>query len=158
MRGTVSWWHAAPPRGAHDSLIADEMWERLRDEYVFRCKITTCACQRVRFEISWINRIHSPHVCNLRGVIRLLQQQAISESRRTCTNVPPIRKLLPFRLRCFLDLRRFRPFIVSSYMGSLYVVNTPPRQQSQSRECNTCPWILGRDAQKGSYLWAVRKT
>ena len=61
---------AALPRGAHDSLIADEMWEGLRDEYVFRCKITTCACQRVR---SWINRvlgIHSPHVCNLRGVVR----------------------------------------------------------------------------------------
>jgi hypothetical protein len=33
----------------HDSLNADEVWERLRDEYVFRCQITTCVRHRETF-------------------------------------------------------------------------------------------------------------
>jgi hypothetical protein len=62
MRGAESWWRAALPGGAHDSLIADKMWERLRDEYVFRGKITTCAFLRVRFEISWTRDSFTPRL------------------------------------------------------------------------------------------------
>ena len=44
-RGSVNWRR----KRVHDnSLIADEVWERLRDQYVFRCQISTCVRHLVR--------------------------------------------------------------------------------------------------------------
>jgi hypothetical protein len=45
-RGTVKFLAAQTGLIYHDSLIGDEVWERLRDEYVFRCQITTCVRHR----------------------------------------------------------------------------------------------------------------
>ena len=70
-----------------NSLIADEVWERLRDEYVFRSQITTCAV--VRHFVSLICRQSakgawkSPHVCSLEHT---LTQKMI----RLKHNIPPI--------------------------------------------------------------------
>jgi hypothetical protein len=38
-RGSVNW---RRKRVDDNSLVADEVWERLRDQYVFRCQVSTC--------------------------------------------------------------------------------------------------------------------